>query len=103
MAHPVEPLNNLLQRREKQPTVQVVVENSLAPITARSDVVKRIRKRYADRTGHAGQDNTGHATKLDLTPFPSAGQDNTGHATKLDLTPFLPFLFQKNGFPKEPV
>ena len=69
MAHPIEPVNNLLQRREKQPTIQVIVENSLAPITARSDVVKRIRKLYANRAGHAGQDNKGYAIKLDLTPF----------------------------------
>ncbi len=70
MAYPVEPVNNLLQRREKQPAIQVIVENSFAPVTARSDVVKRIRKRYANRTGHAGQNNRAHATKLDLTPFP---------------------------------
>jgi hypothetical protein len=70
MAHPVEPVHHLLQRREKRPAILVIVKNGLAPVTARGNVIKRIGKRYADWARHNENNGKEKATYLDpFLPF----------------------------------
>lgn len=58
MAYPVEPGNDLLQGRQKRPSIVVIIKNILASISARGDVIESIGKFYADGAGHDGRNIT---------------------------------------------
>ena len=43
---------------QKRPPILVVLENVLAPVSPRGDVVERIGKLYSDGAGHDGRNIT---------------------------------------------
>jgi len=69
MTHSIEPVNNLLQRREKRPAILIIVKDGFAPVTTRGDMVKRIGKLYADGAGHGKNNSSAGAAYLDLAPI----------------------------------
>ena len=54
IAKPIEALDHLRQRQQERASVVVVLKNGLTPVTACSDVVKRIGKFQAEWAGHDG-------------------------------------------------
>src|SRR5579859_1424106 len=69
IAQPVELPDHLAEDAQKALPVGVVLEDVLAPVAARGDVIERVGEFDADWTRHGGQNSIGNATLLDLTPL----------------------------------